>query len=804
MFELFAAQDPNSVLLGAVLGGAAATLLTGAVINWWLAPKLLEARQAAKSEAEITALWRNVLDSAPKALLLWPPESRPAFPSGEIATKKLGELLGIQALTRAIGFADVLNTLEGNARHELDGAVHALRNQGTPFRMNLTTARTRRIINFQGMRAFDEKNRPLIDMLWLTDRTDELGELSRAVQLAQTAQEKMLRYEQILDHLPLPVWLRDQNLRIVACNRAYKFAVEGDPTQFSDSKYEIAAGVLGNDGRQLAGRVLQSLKKGAERQHLIVQGKRRWMEIHEIPGPQGASITGCAIDITPLEEAEIERKRQEDAQGELLEALDSGVAIFGGDKRLRFFNTSFAELFKLEATYLDQKPDLGEVLETLRQRRLLPEVTNFPEYKKEWLQLFTNLLEASDELLHLPDGRTLRRLVTPHPLGGLMFLFDDVTVRFKLEESHNILVAVQRETLDNLHEAIAVFGEDGRLRLSNPIFARMWKLKDAQLQNSPHLSDVLTACQPQFKTEAFAGETRERFVRALAAREQENGRLELKDGTVLSYSIVPLPDGGSLFSFVDVSDTVNVEKALRERTQALEAADQLKSEFIANVSYGLRAPLTSIIGFTEILSNDYFGKLNAKQREYSGGILDASQRLLALINDLLDLAEIEAGYMSLHYGSFNLHTLLASSINLVRDRAEAQGLQIDFTCPADIGAITADERRLRQVVFNLLNNAVKFTPPGGKVALEAAKQKNKVMIMVRDTGSGIAPEELAKVFDKFTRGQSRQAGAGLGLALVKSLVELHGGKIDIMSKPGKGTTVTCVLPIKPDKAAKAA
>ena len=250
------------------------------------------------------------------------------------------------------------------------------------------------------------------------------------------------------------------------------------------------------------------------------------------------------------------------------------------------------------------------------------------------------------------------------------------------------------------------------------------------------------------------------------------------------------------FAGLDVSDTARVERALRERNDALETAGQLKSEFIANVSYELRTPLNAIIGFAEILANQYFGALTQRQLDYSRGILDSSHRLLSLINDILDLATIEAGYMTLETEPVDVQAMLQAVMTLTRERARNQELDLSLRCPGGIGTIAADERRLKQALFNLISNAIKFTPPGGSIRVEARREPGELVLVVADTGVGIPTADQARIFDKFERGnpQAPQSGAGLGLSLVKSLIELHGGTVVMESAPGSGTTVECHLP----------
>ncbi len=791
------AVDHLHLLTGAALGASAAGLVFWGVYRLALRPKLSSAVDRNQYLEKSARLLESAINQNTEAVLLWPADS-----GEEVASSQLHEILNIPTQIRKVGLIDVLNLFDGSSRGELDSYCRGLRANGEAFRLTITSTRLKRTFSIHGARLQSDKGSYLGDVLRIRDRTDELNELSKLTQEVKVLGGEARRLRDVFDAIPVPMWLRGQDLSITFCNKAYKGAVEGDPTtpaSLSGKKFEIGAGALGQDGRALAQKAVNNNRPMAERHHIVIGGNRRLVELHEIPlsmGSATASIAGCALDYSNLDETRRELDRQEKAQGDLLESLDSAIAIFGTDRRLRFFNTAYAELLKLETTWLNTKPDLGELMEAMRDRRLLPEVANFPEFKKSWIELFSSLLDARDELLHLPDGRTWRMLVTAHPLGGLVFIFDDVSDRFKLEASHHMLSQVQRETIDNLYESIAVFGEDGKLKLYNPEFAKLWNIAPEKLQTEPHLSEVAEMTKGFFSGDEKWNEYRQKLIQCHSSRSQEAGRMERSDATVLDYSIVPLPDGGSLFSYVDITDSVKVEKALRERTEALEAADQLKSEFVANVSYGLRAPLTSIIGFSEILNNNYFGKLNDKQKEYTRGILDASQKLLALINDILDLATIEAGYMTLQYSNFDIHPMLASVINYVRDRAAAQGLEINFECPIDIGQISADERRLRQVMFNLLTNAMNFTPSGGKVNLKCERKGKDVIITVADTGQGIPEEDQNRVFEKFERGSGKKSGAGLGLSLVRSLINLHGGSVDLKSIPNKGTTVLVKLPAK--------
>jgi len=253
-------------------------------------------------------------------------------------------------------------------------------------------------------------------------------------------------------------------------------------------------------------------------------------------------------------------------------------------------------------------------------------------------------------------------------------------------------------------------------------------------------------------------------------------------------------------TYLDVTDTARYERVLRERNEALETAGRLTSEFIANISHELRTPLNAVIGFADILTNQYFGDLNQRQLDYSRGILQSSQQLLGLINDILDLATIEAGYMVLETGRVDVFNMLQTVLALTRERARARELEIELWCAPNIGTIAADERRLKQALFNLVSNAIKFTPPGGAIRLAGERGENELVLTVADTGIGTPAPGQTQAPRKLEPGTPR-SGAGLGLSLVRSLIELHGGTVTIESAAGRGTTIMCRMPAAPRKSA---
>jgi len=742
---------------------------------WWRARAGWREAMAARAAAEQgRAAMAAVLGTLPLAGFCWRSDS------GEIT---LGRPPGGGP---GFSYASFLGGIENADAARISAAVEDLKRTGTGFSAAVS-APGGAAYEIDGCRASNGDS-----VMWLA----EVSALRRAEAARGTAVAEAAGLRAMIDALPMPLWRRDRSLRVIDCNAAYAAALDLPREAVLAQAAELAPESERDRTLALARAAVAGTAE-RERCHVVIAGSRRLLELSEAPDGSRGTI-GFAIDLTDLESAEGELARHVNAHGQVLESIQAAVAIYGADKRLSFFNAAFVRLWGIEEEWLVGEPSLDELLERLRERRRVPEYADFRAFKRQQLDMFTSLIEPQTELIHRPDDRTLSVSVSPHPLGGLIFVYEDVTDRLVLERSYNTLIEVQRETLDNLFEGVAVFGSDGRLKLHNPAYRTIWGLTEADLAGEPHVGDIVEKIRGFYEDGGDGPALRDQIIAEVTAQTHLSGALDRRDGSVLQRAIVPLPDGNVLLTYLDVTDTARVERALRERNEALETAGRLKSEFIANVSYELRTPLNAIIGFAEILANQYFGPLSPRQLDYSRGILDSSHRLLSLINDILDLATIEAGYMTLEIGRIEVNELLEAVVTLTRERARSQDLALTMSCPEGIDAIEADERRLKQALFNLASNAIKFTPAGGSVRLDAWQDDGDLILGVADTGVGIPAADRERVFEKFERGNpySRDSGAGLGLSLVKSLIELHGGSVTIASEPGMGTTILCRLPAR--------
>jgi signal transduction histidine kinase len=746
--------DATLITSAVAAGGIALAIAAGlwALSEQFAAGRLRRTLRALNARARASASTRDALISAGReAVIVWG--------RGEQAPLSYGG--GEALLDGCLGGPDATAIAE---------ALDALGERGVPFAL---------AVHDKNARAFGMRGRAVGGMaaVWLE-------EIEEAKSLAPD-------FQMVLDALPIPVWLRDKALSLLWANTAYATA-----TGVADAAAVLAAQVpLDKSERDLASAARAEGHALDSKRFAVVGGQRRALAFTHAPLADGR-IVGSAIDVTEVSNAEAKLQQHLDAHSDTLDKLATAVAVFGRDQKLTFFNRAFVNLWGLPEKWLDRSPSDGEILDRLRELRKLPEQRDYQLWKRQRLSLYDQPGEyLPEELWHVPGGKTLRVVAQPHPFGGLTFLYEDVTEKLALESSYNTLIKAQSATLDTLQEGVAVFGPDGRLKLHNASFARIWQLDENILVGEPHAQKIADASVARFGDEAVW----RKLVASIssgAERRRDWPEIERPDRVILALSTAPLPDGATLVTFADVTDRHRIESALRERNDALEAADRLKSDFVHHASFLFRDPLNAVHGFADLLGSGAAGALNSKQAEYVQDILAASNKLAEVTSDILDLAMIDSGAMRLELGRVDLYDLLLRVAEPLRQHAESLDIKFVIDCDEDVGVIVVDQRRIRQVVFNLLSNAFKYTPRGGAITLGGEIVGDDVQIWVADTGPGIAPEVKANVFDRFSaKGRAGQrAGAGLGLALVNRLVELHDGWVEIESGTDGGTLVRCHLP----------
>lgn len=681
----------------------------------------------------------------------------------------------------------LVETLQPSDGTLLAAAVEQLNRTGRPFSLKVSERENGRTLLLDGCLTGSGPGRPV---LWMRDISThdsvQQDALVAAREQAASAEIRNRQLTRISDALPIPLWMRGEDNRILWCNRQYAGLVGASPEDVVVRQIELSGGAQTGTAHRLAERARQRAAPVSEWRSVVVEGERRFLEVTKIPSGDG-TLLAYALDGTRIRELEGSFNRLKKSRNDVLEQLGSGIAIFGADTRLVFHNRAYARIWQLDEQWLETHPTFAEVMEDMRVRRQLPEQADYPAFKRRVMSRFTEAFDSFENQMHLPDGRTLRSLCVPHEPGGLLFVLEDVTQSLMLESSYKTVVAVQKETLDHLNEAVAVFGSDGRLKLFNPAYLALWQLDESDAAHEPHLTWLIEHIRPLLDDGGNWEVRSSAMLSNLLSRAQFNIPFRFADDRVFVFSQVPLPDGGVLVSFHDITDSSRIESALRASNEALESADRLKSEFIANVSYQLRTPLNTIMGFSEILSNQYFGPLNSRQSEYIQGILQSGQRLTSLVDDILDLATIQAGHLVLQRTPVHAGHLLKSVLNLALDRANRQGQSLTLLPVDETLIIDGDERRLRQALFNLISNALTFTGQGGQIQLSAARQDDWIVVSVADNGPGVAAGDRNRILLPFERAGPRiaEAGAGLGLSLVTSIVDLHGGRIELTDSPLK-------------------
>lgn len=675
---------------------------------------------------------------------------------------------------------------------ELSDHVRTTQKTAAPFRMVATQPGAQRSLAFRGALADPEYSPGGAALVWVFDFSENEAEMARLRAEAHRARNDFAALVGLIEAAPMPMWFRGSEGELRLVNQAYVEAVGADSADAAvDGQIELVEMVDGLSAAQVAQQAAAQKLPVERIVASTIKGERRTLRVSDLPlGSEG--VAGYAIDIEEMEEISREFRAFRDAQRRMLDQLSIGVAQFDKSRRIVFANQPFRRILALAPGSVGAKVEFERVLSGAREAGRTPEVRDFPSWRNEHVAWFTSG-ETREEAWPLSDGTHLRIIAQPMPDGGLVLIAEDRTEQLALSATRDTLLRTRTATFDSLFEALAVFAPDGNLQLWNRSFAGTWGLDPELLDSHPSAEKLLAAIAPNLHRPGQASLIGQTIRAATLDRRQRAGRIALADGRTLEYAGVPLPDGNGLLTVLDVTANEQAEAALRERNQALEQADQVKTRFLANMSYEFRTPLTSIAGFAEMLKAGMAGELGEQAQDYVGSILVAVERLTAQVENVLDLSQSEAGLMPLNKEKFELFGFAA---RLVREREKAitaGGLGLDLRGSKASGTVNADPRQLAKAVGLILDNAIEATPPGGKILVDLSRHQTGARIVISDSGRGMSKNELAAArrSGPVEAGERKQ---GLGLPLARQLVEAHGGKLEILSRLGEGTTVTIALP----------
>lgn len=715
------------------------------------------------------------------------------------AGERLGRWLGLDQGPRSFDELKGLGAgLDAEGHDSLRQAIIGAQRGAKAFTLNLKPLGGNNSIVIHGAAAPQAVGGPGSVLLWLSDATEGQQALAAARADREEALAAFEALSGLIEAAPFPMWFRDTDLRLALVNAAYVRAVEAKgPAAVIDAGVELCEPMAGVSAAEAADRARADGAAQTRTIPVTIEGERRIMRVVDVPlapsGGRAIGIAGYAIDIQELESERGAHRRFADTQRELLDRLSAAVAQFGPDQSLTFANLPFRRLFELDAERVAEAPPFARLLDAWREAGRTPEVRDYPQWRQAHVGWFA-AAEASEEDWLLRDGTHLRLVAQPTPDGGLLLIAEDRTEQVQLAGARDTLLRVRTATFDNLFEAVAVFAPDGRLHLWNQRFRRLWSIDEPALAAHPRVDALMGGLADRLAKSNQISIVQEVIRAATLERTQRAGEIRFADGRHFDFAAIPLPDGNALLIMLDVTASRKMEGALRERNEALEAADKVKTAFLSRMSYELRTPLTSIGGFGEMLQAGYAGKLSNQQQTYIDAIMDSVAVLGRQIDNVLDLAQGEAGTLAVERAPVDVRALLDQALADAKGFADAERIELVGNLADDLGSIAGDAPRLSRLVAGLLDNAIRFTAPtrrsGGRVLLHAAGDAKGVDIIVSDNGPGL-PDAVAAV----TKGQ--QAGTqtgGIGLALARQLVAAHGGAMEVVSEKGQGTLVRVSLP----------
>ena len=629
-------------------------------------------------------------------------------------------------------------------------------------------------------------------------------DVTAEMEAAEAAKRQTTLLRDTLDRLPVGIILYDADQRLIWGNATYarmagldREALEPGRRREEIVRAFAAAGAYGpgDPEKHVRATLAIDCSKPSRRMRRLPDG--RSIDVRSEPLPDGGIVI-CALDVTTLIEAEAEARARAFELDTVLSRLRGGVCVYGPDRRVRLCNSRYEELIGLPTGSVRPGMTLAEVMALLRDSGEFEGI----DADRHLAEALARDRSRSTRTRRVrPNGTVLDIASDPLPDGGFMITASDITALARAEDEARARAAMLDTMLDHIRHGICMFDRDGRVVSANRMAAELLLLPPDFIVPGRTQEELIGALVA--RGELGGGEAAKDRARAFLPDDRSVAsihRLRRSDGRVLEVRSDPTPDGGFVVTYTDVTDQTEAEERLRAAKEQAEAASRAKSQFLATMSHELRTPLNAIIGFSDALMQDPARLGAAKIAEYAASINEAGRHLLALINDILDVARIEAGRIDLSEDRVDIARLAETCRRLMEPYARTTGTTLSLALPPDLPLVRGDERRLRQVLLNLVSNAVKFSGAAGSVRIGARRAGDGgLVVTVSDNGIGIARNELERVFQPFTQLDSslsrRFQGSGLGLYLSRALVAAHGGTLHLESPgPGLGTTAVMTLP----------
>lgn len=467
----------------------------------------------------------------------------------ERCSRRLAVIMNLPNGTQS-SFEDILKAFYRDDAKKILKYLDLLFDDGVSFEDTFTVKNNNKRLRLSGSRINGIDGNIYCDMIWFRDVSFEDNRIDNLESEKNEAFHKISLYEDLINNIPYPIWLRDENLKLAIVNRKYNDLLDKNS---QDREFVNAAGEPVSKNLAFLAHATNKVKK--ESLVLVRNGERRSMEVVETPFHFDQSLdkictAGAMFDVTELDEMKRNLKLNQNAHLEILGTLaGTAFAVFNSSLKLSFYNKSFADMWQLDESWLDQQPAYSAFLDMLRDNRLLPEVPDFVLFKNEEQKEFSNLIEAKEDMIYRPDGRTIRRIRAAYPAGGVVFAYEDVSDNLATRRAYQALLDVQKETIENLFDAVLIFADSGKLKFYNQAYAELWNSDEAFLKSEPNIAEVIEAQRPYFEKVEDWNSLKKYILNHIASFTTKIFELMRDDGLKTEVMSAKLSDGSIMITY---------------------------------------------------------------------------------------------------------------------------------------------------------------------------------------------------------------------------------------------------------------
>lgn len=515
-------------------------------------------------------------------------------------------------------------------------------------------------------------------IVWASNLSDLASNMSSIQLKMNSLIEEKEMLSKIIDAVHIPIWTRNENLQISFCNKCYADILKRTPEQIIANNTQIVPGTLFGQGASLAATSRKTNKAQTISHNVVIAGKRCLMEITETP-ISDTTIVGFGVDISEREKAINKLDQIVSSQNDVLESISTAVAIFNEYHRLVYFNSAYRKMMNLDEAWLHSKPTLSDVYNELKVNRMLPECTDFREYKRNEMKIFSSIVTRHEDLLHLLNGRTLRLVRAPYFLGGVLFLYDDITTSLQIERKYNEVIRTQKEVMDSLLDTVMVFGSDNRLKYINNEGRKMLCGSERTMLENKHIAEIIEMQKHKIVKQNNWEDYRTYICSNLTDRLPKYGMIHYKDvALVIAYT--PLSDGSHMHIYYDNSNIYSIDNYFRENIYALETLYNSTLEFVEHFVSDHAVTYHIICDYVKLLMQQAAGPLSQKQMEYCSMLLEEMNAFKSKIDELKDNMIICLQYDPKNICEFNIADVVRKVCVFITN----QVLNTDVTYTIDI------------------------------------------------------------------------------------------------------------------------